>query len=138
MCVDNLGVWIVDNRGILVKGLPLDAEAIRPAPGHARPADPEDAHPRIAPRLGDLEADPVAVERGALGPAGIALPRAPSARDPGLDHRRMEGHRARAKREVLCADARGPAPARTRARILETAVVGGRIAPRTRLAATAL
>src|SRR4051794_1199521 len=56
---------------------------------YARPADPQDAHPRAHARLGDRAADPADVAWRARRESGIALSRIPAPGAERLGRQRM-------------------------------------------------
>src|SRR5262249_60139299 len=97
------------------------AEAIRSPPGHARPAHSQDHCARAAARMGDLQANPAAFRRRAVGAAGLPLSGAHTARASRLDHRGVEGYGPWTEREILFADSGRPPAARARAGELEAA-----------------
>src|SRR5262245_66047688 len=91
--VDDLGIAL----SIIEVCLSSHAEAFRSPARDARSPHPEDALARAAARLGDRQTHPTALRRRAVRAAGLALSGTPSPRESGMDHRRVEEQRARAR-----------------------------------------
>src|SRR5438067_2301459 len=79
-------------------------QADRPRARDARSADSPPRREPAAARLGDLAAAPARLERRTPGPAGIALPRAPSARTARAHQGQVGRIRTQAQGQILRAD----------------------------------
>src|SRR5258708_29067044 len=84
----------------------MDGAEVRSASGHAGPFDPAHALGGTDARMGDLSADPAALERRAAGEPGIALSRPAPARAAGADRGGMGQLGQQPAGQVLSVDAR--------------------------------